>query len=109
MAKSVALGDHFETFVADQVAHGRFNNESEVVRAGLRLLEEHELKLKELRALIDAGDRDRAAGRVSVITNPDAFAADIVARGRARAAANVVRVLHSARDINAIMFDPIEP
>jgi antitoxin ParD1/3/4 len=86
MAKSVALGNHFEQFVTDQVAHGRYNNESEVVRAGLRLLEEHELKLKELRALIDAGDRDLAEGRYTVVTNADDFAADIIAKGRARAA-----------------------
>ncbi len=86
MPKSIALGDHFEKFVSEQVSHGRFNNESEVVRAGLRMLEEHELKLKELRALIDAGDQDLAAGRTTTVTDPKAFAADVVARGRARAA-----------------------
>jgi antitoxin ParD1/3/4 len=91
MAKSIALGDHFENFVAEQVSHGRFNNESEVVRAGLRMLEEHELKLKELRALIDAGDRDVAAGRTTTVNDPKAFAADIAARGRARAAGKKVR------------------
>jgi antitoxin ParD1/3/4 len=86
MPKSVALGHHFEQFVADQVAQGRYNNESEVVRAGLRLLEEHELKLKELRALIDEGDRAYAEGRVTVVEKPGDLAADIIARGRARAA-----------------------
>ena len=91
MAKSVALGDHFERFVTDQVVHGRYNNESEVVRAGLRLLEEHELKLKELRALIDAGDRDLAEGRFTVVTNPEDFAADVIAQGRARAALKAPR------------------
>jgi len=91
MAKSVALGAHFEKFVADQVALGRYNNESEVMRAGLRLLEEHELKLKELRTLIDEGDRDIAEGRTTRITNPKQFAAGVVARGRARAAAKKER------------------
>lgn len=91
MAKSVALGDHFEKFVADQVAHGRYNNESEVVRAGLRLLEEHELKLKELRALIDEGDRAYAEGRYTVVEKPGSFAADIISRGRARVAAKAKR------------------
>lgn len=88
MPKSVALGDHFEKFVASQVAEGRFNNESEVVRAGLRLLEEHELKLKELRALIDDGDRAYAEGRTTVVHKPGDLAADIVSRGRARTKAN---------------------
>ncbi|MBB6468293.1 antitoxin ParD1/3/4 [Aminobacter lissarensis] len=51
---SISLGDHFSGFVDRQLAHGRFGSASEVVRAGLRLLEEHELKLAALRnALID--------------------------------------------------------
>lgn len=91
MAKSVALGDHFEKFVTEQVAHGRYNNESEVVRAGLRLLEEHELKLKELRALIDEGDQAYADGRYTVVEKAGDFAADIVARGRQRATAKAKR------------------
>ncbi len=87
MAKSVALGEHFEKFVADQVAHGRYNNESEVVRAGLRLLEEHELRLKELRALIDEGDRAYAEGKFTVVSNAADYAIDIIAQGRERAKA----------------------
>lgn len=87
MAKSVALGEHFERFIADQVSNGRFNNESEVVRAGLRLLEEHELKLKELRALIDEGDRAYSEGRFTSYESSDALIADVVTRGRARTVA----------------------
>lgn len=63
MPTSVALGPHFEAFVRDQVQSGRFNNASEVVRAGLRLLEDTEhrkqLELDALRAEIAAG---RASG-----------------------------------------------
>jgi antitoxin ParD1/3/4 len=59
MPTSVALSPHFESFVKEQVSTGRFNNVSEVVRAGLRLLEDQEqaqaLKLQELRAAIQAG------------------------------------------------------
>lgn len=67
MPKSVALGAHLEKFVTDQVKRGRYNNESEVVRAGLRLLEEHELRLRrldaeELGARWDAGKKSGIAG-----------------------------------------------
>ncbi len=59
MPTSVALGSHFETFVRDQLQRGRFNNVSEVVRAGLRLLEDSEarnqLALEALRSEIAAG------------------------------------------------------
>ena len=59
MPTSVALGSHFEEFIKEQLKGGRFNNASEVVRAGLRLLEDQEklqaLKLAELKAAIQAG------------------------------------------------------
>jgi len=62
MPTSVALGKHFETFVRDQLQSGRFNNVSEVVRAGLRLLEEREVR-KQLE--LDALRAEIAAGRAS--------------------------------------------
>lgn len=46
---SYAVGEHFEDFIRKQVALGRYNNASEVVRAGLRMVEEHEAKLHALR------------------------------------------------------------
>ena len=59
MPTSVARGPRFETFVREQIASGRYNNVSEVLRAGLRLLEdeekERETRLDELRAAIRAG------------------------------------------------------
>ncbi len=52
---SVALSDHFIEFAQQQVASGRYGSTSDVVRAGLRLLEERETKLAELRAAIQEG------------------------------------------------------
>ncbi len=52
---SVALGDYFESFVDSKVSAGRFKNASEVIRAGLRLLEEEESKFIALRNAIQEG------------------------------------------------------
>jgi antitoxin ParD1/3/4 len=49
------LSDYFEKFIASEIASGRFGNTSEVVRAGLRLLELEEKKFEALRAAIDEG------------------------------------------------------
>lgn len=46
---SYTVGEHFDKFIRDQVALGRYNNASEVVREGLRLVEEREAKLQSLR------------------------------------------------------------
>lgn len=53
---SVSLGDHFTDFITEKVEDGRYSSASDVVRAGLRLLEAEEAKLERLRALIDEGD-----------------------------------------------------
>jgi antitoxin ParD1/3/4 len=54
---SFALGEHFSTFIEEQIADGRYGNASEVVRAGLRLLEEREAKLKALRDALSEGEQ----------------------------------------------------
>jgi len=58
---SVSLGDHFEQFIAGQVESGRYGSASEVVRAGLRLLETSEGKREVLRAALVAGERSGRA------------------------------------------------
>lgn len=62
MPTSVALSPHFESFVREQVESGRYNNVSEVVRAGLRLLEDSE-RQREMQ--LEALRTDIAAGRAS--------------------------------------------
>jgi antitoxin ParD1/3/4 len=57
MAKntSITLGEHFDGFIANQINTGRYGSVSEVIRAGLRKLEDEERKLETLRALIAEG------------------------------------------------------
>ena len=63
MAKntSMSLGEHFDQFIADQLQKGRYGSATEVVRAGLRLLETAEEKLEALRRLIDEGRKSGTA------------------------------------------------
>ena len=53
---SILLGDHFATFINSQVQTGRYGSASDVVRAGLRLLEEHETRVKALQEALIAGE-----------------------------------------------------
>lgn len=52
---SVSLGNYFEQFVNSQISAGRYKNMSEVIRAGLRLLENEESKIIVLRSAIQEG------------------------------------------------------
>jgi antitoxin ParD1/3/4 len=58
---SFSLGEHFSNFVETQVAQGRYSSASDVVRAGLRLLEEQEAKLAALRAALIEGEQSGAS------------------------------------------------
>ena len=59
MASSYTLGSHFESFVKTLVNSGRYSTASEVMRDGLRLLEEQEdlqqAKIRALRELVQEG------------------------------------------------------
>lgn len=59
---SISLGDHFEAFIAAQIKSGRYGNVSEVVRTGLRLLEEREAKTEALRRALIQGEASGDAG-----------------------------------------------
>ena len=69
---SVALGVYFEDFIKAKIAQGRYNNASEVIRAGLRLLEENESRLTELKAAIREGIDSGVTGGAS--ENPESEA-----------------------------------
>ena len=54
---SFSLGTHFISFIEEQVQGGRYGTTSDVIRAGLRLLEEHEAKVKTLQEALIAGEQ----------------------------------------------------
>tara|TARA_B100001778_G_C18291141_1_gene495409 strand:- start:75 stop:335 length:261 start_codon:yes stop_codon:yes gene_type:complete len=76
---SFALGEHDRHFIASMVKDGRFGNKTEVVRAGLRLLEDYEIskKIQRLRAQIAEGDADIASGLLHKYEKTDDLFNDI--------------------------------
>ncbi len=63
MAKntSITLGEHFDSFIANQIKSGRYGSASEVIRSALRLLETQETKMKTLRQLLIEGEESGMA------------------------------------------------
>lgn len=63
MAKntSVTLGEHFDKFINQQLNSGRYGSASEVVRAGLRALEDQEIKIMNLRNMLVEGENSGVA------------------------------------------------
>ena len=59
---SFILGEHFDAFVAAQIGAGRYANATDVIRSGLRLLEEHEQKVEALRNALIKGEESGVAG-----------------------------------------------
>jgi antitoxin ParD1/3/4 len=87
MATSYTIGKHFEGFIEKLIESGRYSTASEIIRDGLRLIEEREqsreAKLEWLRAEIQKGF-DSGPGREF---DPKTLAKEVKARGRQRLAA----------------------
>lgn len=88
---NISLTPELDNFVKSLVESGNYYSASEVVREGLRLLQEkealREIKLLELRKAIQKGKDDMEAGRYTTVSTPeemDALRDDIIERGKAR-------------------------
>lgn len=73
---TVTLGPHYEEFIQANIAGGRFNNVSEVIRAALRLMEDEETRLAAIRAALIEGEE---SGIVEDF-DPDQFLKELHAR-----------------------------
>jgi antitoxin ParD1/3/4 len=78
--KTISLTDRDDQFIGDQVATGAFGNASEVIRAGLHLLEQKQLELAALRQKIAEGDAAYARGDFVRYAEPGQLAADLKAK-----------------------------
>ncbi len=77
---SMTLGPHWEEFIREEVASGRYASASEVVRAGLRELEERKENLESLRTYVDEGMDQIRRGELA----PPTTAAEVMHRARER-------------------------
>ena len=68
---SFSLDEHYSSFIDKQVSSGRYRSASDVVRSGLRLLEDRETKLQALREALESGERSGT----STLFDFDAFLA----------------------------------
>ena len=76
---TASLGPHYEEFIQNSIRCGRYNNASEVIRAGLRRLEEDESRLAALRAALEEGE---ASPDVEDF-DPDRFLQELKAKHKA--------------------------
>lgn len=67
---SVILGDHYERFVGTQVGSGKYGSTSEVIRAGLRLLEERETAVSTLQAALLDVEKSGISARAPMRSSP---------------------------------------
>ena len=66
---SISLGDHFESFISKKVGSGRYHSASEVIRAGLRLLEQEERKIEALKSALVKGEKSGIAEDYNAINH----------------------------------------
>jgi antitoxin ParD1/3/4 len=78
-AKSFALGDTYEGILSDLVSNGHFETETEVVKAGLRMLAHYEMRVQSLRQAIDAADGEIEAGLGQEYRSAADLLADVMA------------------------------
>ncbi|MCR6645341.1 MAG: type II toxin-antitoxin system ParD family antitoxin [Terricaulis sp.] len=78
---SLTLGPHWEAFIKREIASGRYASASEVVRAGLRELEERAERLEALRGHLAIGAAEAARGEFAENFSAD----DVLKRAQARA------------------------
>ncbi|MEM5492557.1 type II toxin-antitoxin system ParD family antitoxin [Hoeflea sp. AS16] len=74
---SVILGNHYEEFVGAQVGSGKYGSTSEVIRAGLRLLEERETAVSTLQAALVEGENSGLSAR-----SPDEIISAVIQKRR---------------------------
>jgi putative addiction module CopG family antidote len=84
MSKAYVPGDDADTIIARQVAKGNFPSADAVVRAGVRMIEEYEADLVQLRAKIDAADAAYKRGEFRKSSGAETMKSDIVLRGESR-------------------------
>lgn len=74
---SLSLGEHWEVFIKQEVASGRYGSASEVVRDALRNMEQRQIKLETLRAHLSEGQVQAEAGEFVEGFSMDAFIRDL--------------------------------
>ena len=74
---SLSLGEHWEVFIRNEVASGRYGSASEVVRDALRAMEEHKSKLEALRTHLAQGAKQASAGEFVDDFSMDALINDL--------------------------------